>query len=483
MPTRSSKSGSELFIVDNSDADWKVLEYLRQWCQISKAVDIATGYFEVGSLLSLGEEWQKVDQIRILMGDQVSLNTKKVFDASLAQVQSRLDASLESEKRRDDFLTGVPAIVAGIKSGKIHCRVYRKDKFHAKAYITHARMEVVGSSALVGSSNFTYPGLTENIELNVQITGRPVTVLQEWFEEHWNGAEEVTTDILNVFERQIDEYTPFQVYAKALQEYFRGYEQPASEWETAGTPTGSRVYPVLDRYQQDGYQNLMKIAERFGGAFLCDGVGLGKTFIGLMLIERLVVKERKNVLLLVPKGARASVWEPAIKRYMPHIAGGDFSSLAVLNHTDLNRGGEYPQRLELIRQKADVIVVDEAHHFRNPGTRGAVAAESAAAAAPGKIRAVGEGKPSRYWQMYQIAAGKQLFFLTATPINNKLDDLRHVMELFTQQEPAYFNRTLGVHSLVGHFRQLDKDLDRMSEGERSRFVGERAGQKGPIWVA
>ena len=51
----------------------------------------------------------------------------------------------------------------------IECRVYDREKFHAKAYITHARLEVVGSQALVGSSNFTAPGLTKNIELNIQV--------------------------------------------------------------------------------------------------------------------------------------------------------------------------------------------------------------------------------------------------------------------------------------------------------------------------
>jgi HKD family nuclease len=66
-----------------------------------------------------------------------------------------------------------------VRSGKIKCRIYRKDKFHVKAYIAHARLEVVGSYALVGLSNMTYPGLTENIELNVQITGAPVSVLLE----------------------------------------------------------------------------------------------------------------------------------------------------------------------------------------------------------------------------------------------------------------------------------------------------------------
>ena len=77
MPTKTSLAGSELFIVDNSDDDWKVRRYLHDWCQLSRAIDIATGYFEIGSLLALGDEWQKVDQIRILMGDEVSLRTTK----------------------------------------------------------------------------------------------------------------------------------------------------------------------------------------------------------------------------------------------------------------------------------------------------------------------------------------------------------------------------------------------------------------------
>jgi HKD family nuclease len=103
---------------------------------------------------------------------------------SLAKASQKLDQSIAAEKTQNDFLAGVSAIVEGIQSGKIQCRIYRKDKFHAKAYITHAKLEVVGSSALVGSSNFTYPGLHENIELNVQVTGQPVAVLQEWYEQH-----------------------------------------------------------------------------------------------------------------------------------------------------------------------------------------------------------------------------------------------------------------------------------------------------------
>ncbi len=94
MTENPKKSGSELFIVDNSDQDWKVLQYLKDWCQLSEAIDIATGYFEIGSLLSLDGQWQKVDQIRILMGDQVSRRTRRAFVEGLEQINRHLDDSL-----------------------------------------------------------------------------------------------------------------------------------------------------------------------------------------------------------------------------------------------------------------------------------------------------------------------------------------------------------------------------------------------------
>ncbi len=105
---------------------------------------------------------------------------------------------MDAEKASDNpFLTGVEAIVEAIRTGQIKCNVYNRDKFHAKAYITLVRMEAVGSQALVGSSNFTCPGLNQNIELNIKLESGPeVTQLQRWYENHWGVAVEVTDGIL-----------------------------------------------------------------------------------------------------------------------------------------------------------------------------------------------------------------------------------------------------------------------------------------------
>ena len=446
--TADSK-GRDLFIVDNSVSGWTGLRYLEEWSSIAKAFDIATGYFEIGALLALDGKWQPLDKIRILMGAETTHRTRKaLLDAVRSRAVEILDGSIEADKGGNPFLHGVLAILEALRSGQIECRVYDKDKFHAKAYITHAKLEVVGAQALVGSSNFTAPGLTKNIELNIQVqSAREVAQLQEWFEAHWNEATEVTDAVIETIERHTRPYTPFDVYAKALQEFFRGHELTASEWDE----TRSKMFRRIDRYQKEAYWALMKIARQHGGAFLCDGVGLGKTFVGLMLIERLVLHEGKRVVLFAPKATKEGVWEPHLREWLPHIGGvggtADFSNLAVFSHTDLGRKGDFPERFRRIAELADVVVIDEAHHFRNPGRRG------------GEDDGV---EASRYYRLYDLLDNaerpKTLFMLTATPINNRLSDFRHMAELFTRRDETYFARTLGVNNLRAHFNQMEKAL-------------------------
>src|SRR5436309_8244651 len=254
--------GRDLFIVDNSVSGWTGLRYLEEWTGIARAFDIATGYFEIGALLTLDGKWQQLEKIRILMGAEMTHRTRKaMLDAVRLQAVEILNNSIEASKDADPFLNGVPAILEALRSRQIDCRVYDRDKFHAKAYITHAKLEVVGSQALVGSSNFGVPGLTKNIELNVQIqSAREVAQLQEWFEAHWKEATEVTEAIVETISRHTRLYTPFDVYAKSLQEFFRGHELTATEWDE----NRSKMFSKIDRYQKEAYWAMMKIARQHG---------------------------------------------------------------------------------------------------------------------------------------------------------------------------------------------------------------------------
>ena len=455
--TAESK-GRDLFIVDNSISGWTGLKYLEEWTDISKSFDIATGYFEIGSLLALDGKWQRLKKIRILMGSETTHRTRELLLAVRNLAVEKLDNSIEANKDKNPFLNGVQAIQEALISGKIECRVYDKDKFHAKAYITHAEKEVIGSQALVGSSNFTSPGLLENIELNIQVqSAREVAQLQEWFEEHWKDASEVTDSIIETISRQTKPYTPFDIYAKALQEFFRGHELTATEWDE----NQSKMFPVLDRYQQEAYWALLKIARQYGGAFLCDGVGLGKTFVGLMLIERLILHEGKRVVLFAPKGAKEGVWIPHLKKWLPIIgSGSDFSDLALFSHTDLGRKGDFPERFRRMTELADVVIIDEAHHFRNTGRQG---------------EPENDIEPSRYYRLFDLldnsARKKTLYMLTATPINNRLRDFRHMTELFTRREEDYFARTLGINNLRAHFNKMERQFNK-SVGSESADVAD-----------
>ena len=460
MPT--DPKGRDLFIVDNSISGWTGLRYLEEWTGIAKSFDIATGYFEIGSLLALDGKWQGLEKIRILMGAETTHRTRKaLLEAVGSQVVEELNKSIEINKHQNPFLHGVPAILDAIRSSQIECKIYDQDKFHAKAFITHAKLEVVGSQALVGSSNFTAPGLTENIELNIQVqSAREVGQLQDWFEEHWKEASEVSDAIIHTISRHTYLYKPYDIYSKALQEFFRGHELTATDWDE----THSKMFHCLDRYQQEAYWALMKIARQHGGAFLCDGVGLGKTFVGLMLIERLILHEGKRVVLFAPKAAKEGVWEPHLRKWLPHIGGvggkADFSNLAVFSHTDLGRKGDFSERFQRMSELADIVIIDEAHHFRNPGRRGNLE----------------EGiEPSRYYQLFDLLDNsvrqKTVFMLTATPINNRLSDFRHLAELFTRRDETYFARTLGVNNLRAHFNGMERAL-RSSLGHDSVDIGD-----------
>jgi superfamily II DNA or RNA helicase len=417
------------FIVDNTAPEWKALEYVREWCEISDAIDIATGHFEIGAFLALDGAWQKVDKIRLLIGGETSRTTADAIAAAL-------DRSITIERQTGDpFLSGVEGVVEAIRSGVIEIRVYKTKKFHAKAYITHSKLKVVGSAALVGSSNFTRPGLTQNVELNVKFQGPEVNDLQDWYETHWQAAEPVNPALLAVLEHSAREFSPFEVYAKALSSLTAGVDPGDRSWEESE----STIYPLLAPYQREAFRSLVEMSRQWGGGFLTDGVGLGKTFVGLMLTEYYAVRKRKNVLIMATKTGQDAVWNPEIRDRLPDLYGGQFSNVIVKAHTDLSTKAGADE-IEHLAKRADIVIIDEAHNFRNRGTR------------PNEDNPWG----SRWWRMQRICEGKTVFLLTATPINNSLFDLVHQVELFTGLEADAHFASIGIGSIRRYFVDLER---------------------------
>lgn len=101
---------NDLYIVDNAGSERSVKKYLNEWCVISRQMDIATGYFEIGGLFELDGEWQKLEKIRIILGSEITRRTKEVIKEAKNFFLKGLDKSVEDEKDKNEFLSWLPAV-------------------------------------------------------------------------------------------------------------------------------------------------------------------------------------------------------------------------------------------------------------------------------------------------------------------------------------------------------------------------------------
>ena len=273
--------------------------------------------------------WQKVDKIRLLIGGETSRPTADAIAAALDQLQRSIKRAPEGGP--------VPDRRRGGRRGHPH-RQDRDPGLRSRRSSTPrptsptASLEVVGSAALVGSSNFTRPGLTQNVELNVKFQGPKVETSRSGTRSTGSEAEPVNAELLTVLEHNVREFTPYEVYAKALHALTAGVDPTDKSWEESE----STIYPLLAPYQKEAFHGLSEMARRWNGGFLTDGVGLGKTFVGLMLTEYYAVRQRKNVLIMATKTGQDAVWDPELRARFPHLFG-EFSNVIVRAHTDFQR--------------------------------------------------------------------------------------------------------------------------------------------------
>ena len=407
----------------------------------SSYLDVATGFFEIGGLLQLEAHWERLDKIRILMGSALGERTRKILtDRFLPEIEARFREGLDDERRRHPLLERIRAVASAFERGQIECRVHvqKGKKFHAKAFLTGDPERC--SVAQVGSSNFTAQGLTRNTELNARFTDPASTSrIQEWFDDRWEESEEFTDQLAEILRRLVREYSPYEVYLKASLALLEGKDATGAEWEE----NHSNIFPLLDECQKRGYREVLGKVRKHGGAFLCDGVGMGKTFVGLMLIEKFCRHEKKNVALFAPKSALESVWKVEVPSRLEGLKTAYGNRLTLHAHTDFQRTREGDiDYLNQVRDEADVVIIDESHYFRNRGK---------------------EGK-SRYWQMRRLlespdGSRKPVVLLTATPINNSLEDFRNQLDLITGDAARPDSMPPEIGSVPAYLKALEKEIE------------------------
>lgn len=150
---------------------------------------------EIGSFLSIDSFWNQLEKVRIVMGDET---TKRTRNELINALNKASEESIEREKEKDDSLTGLLSIREALLKKQIEPKIYRQAKFHAKAYLMQTKPPSQVNFGIVGSSNFTEPGLTKNLELNLFTTDQlQLKALQEWYDRAWQESEEVREESLS----------------------------------------------------------------------------------------------------------------------------------------------------------------------------------------------------------------------------------------------------------------------------------------------
>ena len=393
-------------------------------------LDIATAYFNVGGYSLLADALDQATGVRLLLGAEPtppesrrralrseSANPQRAARTRLRQALEGHEHNLLVERDHLGFTFEVDAtthrLVRWLRSENVQVRRLEGRFLHGKAFLVSDRSHGV----VAGSSNFTYAGLATNLELNLgNYSPHVVGQVQEWFEELWSEAEEY--DLASLFEARFEPHAPQLVYLRMLWEFYG--EELEAEAATEGAP---QIH--LTSFQSDGLWRARRILEERNGVLIADEVGLGKTFLAGELIREAALDRRQRVLVIAPATLRDGPWRAFISEHLLPVELVSYEDL--MADRRLN-----PEHADAIKLRAEIndyamVVIDEAHNLRNPGTQRAHA-----------LRWLLAGSPP-----------KKLVMLTATPVNNSLWDLFHLLGYFLRNDAAFADA--GIRSLRDHF--------------------------------
>jgi hypothetical protein len=294
----------------------------------------------------------------------------------------------------------------------------------------------------------------------VQATENPeeARLLASWFDQLWASLPDSgdgKQKLLTVLEEFLEKRPPSLLYKLILFHLFRGRDDALDEEKVIKTATGIRnsvVWKKLFRFQRDGVIGAIDKLERFGGCILADSVGLGKTFEALAIIKYYQLRNDR-VLVLVPKRLRDN-WTLYKANDKRNFLAADRFNYDVLNHTDLSRDDGLSGDIDLSHLNwgnYDLVVIDESHNFRNKSPY--------------------KGRETRYdrlmRQIIREGVKTRVLMLSATPVNNRLSDLKNQIAFVTEgEDTALLDH--GIPSIESTVRMAQRQFNRWLESEESQ---------------
>ena len=272
------------------------------------------------------------------------------------------------------------------------------------------------------------------------------------FEALWNDKEklqEVTDEVIENITTAYQENSPDFIYFVTLYNIFNEFLEDISEDVLPNEATGfkeSKIWNMLYNFQKDAALAIINKLEKYNGCILADSVGLGKTFTALAVVKY-YENRNKSVLVLCPKKL-ANNWNTYKDNYINNPIAEDRLRYDVLYHTDLNRTRGTSNGLDLERlnwSNYDLIVIDESHNFRNGG----------------KLKGEDNEKENRYLKLLNKVIRKgvktKVLMLSATPVNNRFNDLKNQLALAYEGNTNYIDEKLNTtRSIDDIFRNAQR---------------------------
>lgn len=404
--------------------------------------DCLVGYFYTSGFFNIYRPLEKTERIRILIGISTDKTTFDLIDRSRqpsqmelqfshAEAKEALVGQIEKEFENSDdnqnVEDGVDRFIEWIRNRKLQIKVYPSDRIHAKLYImTFAEGDRDTGRVITGSSNFTQAGFVDNLEFNVELKNRAdYDFALSKFNELWANSVDVSEKYIETIQTKTwlnQTITPYELYLKFLYEYFKDQLNLTGETSTRYLPEDFKQL----EYQEQAVLNAKKILEEYGGVFISDVVGLGKTYISAMLAGQL--DGRTLVIappVLLDKNNPGSWYNVMSDFRVPF----DHESIGKLD--DLLKKGV---------EKYNNIIIDEAHRFRTESN-------------------------VTYEKLAEICRGKRVVLVTATPYNNSPKDILSQIKLFQSAKKSTIPNLPNLEAFFGSLEKKLKKLDRQRDHE------------------
>lgn len=411
-------------VIDNRSV--KMLDALRFFLNKKdiRSLDMAVGYFYISGALMLKEEFidfmdRKNGRIRILMGNQTDKITTSVLDQKKDYFLHMIEESKRdvSEISSLDFLE---KFEGWLENGQIEVKVYTGDAnyFHAKSYLFANYQESLTGAAIVGSSNFSRSGLEGNTELNV-FTSDAFYPLHRWYTDLWlsNEVEQFSSELINIVKDRFPEKKTkprYQTVKKTYYDYANIFSKPFTELDETKDWVKD-LYP----HQRSGVVTIKDKLDTFDTAILSDGVGLGKTRTAAGVMRLYLESENVCRILILVDTKLRNQWEDELRAVGINQKSCTFMSRDKFVSLSLS---------DIDKMKYTLVVIDEAHlGFKNNKTRAY----------------------RKMSYLKQNNSGIKGLLLTATPWNNRREDVINLGMLFLNQDAVPNDREYKQYMLIG----------------------------------